>query len=297
MIRGDRAKGLAHLSAAAALDPTVICEDWHLVPLLRDEGRSDFRERMQERLKRWYHAPISPVYAPIASLSDKYNMRMWMAGLGIPLPRLFAGPVSLDDVPWQDLPADVVIKPVNASDRRGVILAKDGMDLFRQCPTAPNLEKHTRAVFEEEFKTPPLVLVEELMRDVDAGSDPSLLIPRDFKLFTAAGHASLTRMNDRNAPDGKKHIAWFDRAGRRKPPSLITWPEASPDFRLPTNYPALIAMAEHISTKLGWFLRLDFYLTPQGPVFGEFTTFPNAGLDTTPFSSRTFLQHWELWPD
>ena len=71
-------------------------------------------------------------------------------------------------------------------------------------------------------------------------------------------------------------------------------PEAT---RLPPGFETLFAMAEAISQKLPWLLRLDFYLTPRGPVFGEFTTFPNAGLDLTPFSRRTLLQQWELWPD
>ena len=36
--------------------------------------------------------------------------------------------------------------------------------------------------------------------------------------------------------------------------------------------------AEKIASNLDCFMRLDFYLTKRGPVFGEFTSTPHGGL-------------------
>ena len=44
-------------------------------------------------------------------------------------------------------------------------------------------------------------------------------------------------------------------------------------------------------------LRFDFYLTAGGPVLGEITTYPSAGMGYTAFSRRTLLQMWEITPD
>src|SRR6056297_3217330 len=88
----------------------------------------------------------------------------------------------------------------------------------------------------------------------------------------------------------------LDREGRPVTATLAGWPDAS-QAPPPEGYGALVAMAERLSARLPWLLRLDFYLTPRGPVFGEVTTFPNAGLRYTPFARRTILQMWELWPD
>jgi len=224
-------------------------------------------------------------------------MRPFIEALGLPLPRLLGQADSLSDLDWTALPERLVIKPVNAANSNGVIVAADGCDQMTGVAFGTDLKSYVSQLYEECFAKPPPVLVEEMLCDVGAVEDPGLVIPRDFKVFTVAGHAAYVRVHDRNAPDGRRSIASFARDGSRLPPSLKGWPEAADDTALPRGFDQLIAMAEYLSQKVPWLLRLDFYLTPQGPVFGEFTTYPNAGLDLTPFSRRTMLQMWEIWPD
>ena len=66
---------------------------------------------------------------------------------------------------------------------------------------------------------------------------------------------------------------------------------------LPAGFAAVVAAAEALSARLPWLLRFDFYATAAGPLLGEVTTFPNAGLDFTAFGRRTLLQMWEIHPD
>ena len=54
--------------------------------------------------------------------------------------------------------------------------------------------------------------------------------------------------------------------------------------------------AERIASHINCFLRIDFYLTPSGPVFGEFTTYPNGG-NMTPYGQTVLSQLMELFPD
>ncbi len=296
---GARAEARTLLRAACTLDPAVYCKPWGLMPLLKEEGRDLLRPRMLERLKSWYRAPKSRVHAHVAHLSGKQEMRLYIKDLGLPLPQLWQQAPDLETLDWAALPDRVVLKPENGASSKGVIVAAGGRDHIAQTEITPDLQNYAAALYQRTFDAPQRLLAEEMLEDVDAQSDPDLVIPRDFKVYAVAGDVAFVRVHDRNAGDGKRSMMTLDRAGRRLPAALSGWPEA-PEVDgapPPDGYGALIAMAEHLSARLPVLLRLDFYLTPSGPVFGEFTTFPNAGLDHTPFGRRTVLQMWELWPD
>jgi len=91
-------------------------------------------------------------------------------------------------------------------------------------------------------------------------------------------------------------MAVFDRQGRPLPAANRKWPHWPKLASLP-GFAVTMAAAERLSALLPQLLRLDLYATPEGPVLGEITAYPSAGLDITPFSRRTLLQMWELAPD
>ncbi|MBY6069097.1 hypothetical protein KUW17_20305 [Leisingera aquaemixtae] len=293
---GARAEGLALTAAACALDASLFCRPWGLLPHLQAEGRGSLRPRMRARLQSWYQAPRSQVHAHVSALSRKMAMRAYVEDLGLPLPRLYQAAPRLEALDWAGLPERVVVKPQNASSCRGVIVAAAGWDHIGRAACGGDLPGYAQALYGRTFETPVPVMAEELLADVQAAEDPALVIPRDFKVFAAGGHAGFVCVHDRNAPGGKRSLATVDREGRRLPHAEKGWPEAA-EFTVPPGYGALIAMAEHLSRRLPWLLRLDFYLTPRGPVFGELTSYPNAGGKFTGFARRTLLQMWELWPD
>ncbi|MDE4142356.1 ATP-grasp fold amidoligase family protein [Phaeobacter gallaeciensis] len=300
---GARDEGMALLRAACILDPSVYCKPWGLMPLLKAEGRDRLRPRMLERLQDWYRAPRSRVHAHVARLTQKEEMRLYIEDLGLPLPQLWQQVPDLEALDWAALPQRVVLKPVNGASSKGVVVAAEGRDHMAQAAITPDLETYAKALYGCLFETPPQILAEEMLEDVAAQTDPALVIPRDFKAYAVAGDVAFVRVHDRNAADGKRNMMTLDRQGRRLPAALVGWPEApgadgmATETVPPAGYDALIAMAEYLSARLPVLLRLDFYLTSSGPVFGEFTTFPNAGLDHTGFGRRTVLQMWEAWPD
>ena len=292
-----RAEARACFKAAVQLDATVVTLDWGVLPHLEAETRGIYRDRMAARLQSWYRPPHSRVHAHVAALSDKLEMRSYISALGLPLPNILAQADSLEALDWNALPTNrVVIKPQNAGSRAGVVVAVDGVDQTTGASIYPDLQAYIRALYATSFDQPPPVMVEAYLTDVEAEQDPSIIIPRDFKIYCVAGHAGLVRVHDRNAADGQRWMATYDRLGQPLPPPLTGWPEA-PQAPPPAGFEAMIDMAETLSHHLPYLIRFDFYLTPDGPVFGEFTTFPNAGMDSTPFGRRTFLQMWELWPD
>jgi hypothetical protein len=287
---------LPYFKAAMEFDPAIACERWGILPNLEAQNRGIFRDRMVARMQHWYGSPQSAAHAPVAGLSNKMRMRKWIANVGLPLPAQIDHADRVQDLAWDNIQAPVVIKPVNGASNLGVVIAIEGQDVMAQTSYGPNLRNYVCDLYGQEFETPPEVIAETLLQDVDAITDPKLMIPRDFKVFAIAGHAVFVRVHDRNTTNGKRSMATFDRQGRPCPAALQSWPEA-PSGPAPAGFDQIIVMAETLSRALPWLMRFDFFLTPQGPVFGEFTSFPNAGLDLTPFGRRTLLQMWEIWPD
>lgn len=283
--------------AAVATDPCILCHPWGLVPHFEAEGRGSVRDRMRARLQDWYRPPRSPIHAGLAALSHKRRLRDWAETAGVRLPRLIAEADRLDGLDWGALGGrDIVIKPVNATNSQGVVLVREGVDHFARTPVGPDLGAHVRARWAAAGVSGSAVLVEEAVTDTGRSDDPALAIARDFKVFAVGGHAGFVRIHDRNAAGGKRALSTRDRLGRVLPQSQKRWPEA-PRVPVPDGWGELIAEAERLSRIFSWLLRFDFYLSPEGPLLGEITTYPNAGLGFSHFGRRTMLQMWEVWPD
>jgi len=281
-----------------AEDRGAFCADWGLAPLLDAEGRGSFRDRMVARLRSWWQdGALAPGAPQAARLQSKRALRAWAAREGFPLPRLITQAPSLDALDWAALLADrIVIKPVNAENSRGVIVLQGGIDHMARVPVGADLAAYVRQNWAAKGVEGRAVLVEALIADSEAATRPDIVIPRDTKVFVVAGHAAFAHVMDRNGPDSMRCLAVFDATGRPLAATSLKWPHR-PEPLPPPGFAQTIAAAERLSALLPQLLRLDFYATPEGPVLGEITAYPSAGLDITRFSRRTLLQMWELAPD
>lgn len=68
--------------------------------------------------------------------------------------------------------------------------------------------------------------------------------------------------------------------------------EAKPKF-----FENLIEIAESVSRDFPYVMRLDFYISTKGVVFGEFTPNPGNGNDFTEFGERCMQQLFFIYPD
>ena len=129
--------------------------------------------------------------------------------------------------------------------------------------------------------------------------DPHFLIPRDFKLFLAGGRVWAIQVIDRNSKiNGKFRNGFYDRSWKElEKPMKDDIVPMMPAAR-PPHFRRLIRYAEKISRNInGVFMRLDFYMTPCGPVFGEFTPTPADGWHFTEEASELFCKLMEVFPD
>ena len=126
--------------------------------------------------------------------------------------------------------------------------------------------------------------------------DPTYEIPRDFKVYVAGGRSRVIQVVNRSGSKNLwKHrfydVAWTPYEDFQT--SNLT--DAVIDRPLGLN--ELIELADLVADDIGCFMRLDFYLTPRGPIFGEFTSYPNAGLHFTSTGERVLCELMDEYPD
>ena len=284
-----------YLRDKAFADSAILLDDLQLGKL--GIAMPSMVDRLKQRKSDWnWPAPNGSRLAMIKQvLGSKLAARNWVARRNVRQAELYWEGRSITPSVLSDLPPRFVVKPANAHSCKGVILFDRGRDLMARSPVSlaelPSAVEQARAT----DNLPPQTswLIEELIADVDE----RYRIPRDFKIFVAGGHSFLFYVTDRNCPRALWSRSFFTRDWKRIQSPLIGAREDGPNFARPARLAELLAASDMMARELGIFIRLDFYLTAQGPVFGEFTPFPNHGLDNTTLGERTFSQLWGLFPD
>lgn len=63
----------------------------------------------------------------------------------------------------------------------------------------------------------------------------------------------------------------------------------------PACFEDMVRQAKSLSKAYGIFVRLDFYATNRGAVFGEFTPTPALGKGHTPFGKKLMIKYWDKY--
>lgn len=268
-----------------------------------DATRPDptFKQRMNQRLSEWYHRknphPDPQVQARrlfVASLVNKSVMTGYIGSLGLPLPLIHAEAPSPDQMDFAALPSRVVIKPNDSADCKGVVLLDGEVNRMNgDLVPLSDRARYVREIWEADKivqRPGTRVIAEEFLQDYD----PAFAIPRDFKVFAARGRCGLIQVVDRNPERRLRTNSFFTRDWSHIDRPIKTNLRRGPAYHRPAELQALVAMAERISAEIQEFFRLDFYMTPRGPVFGEFTSYPSAGEAFTPYGDRLMCQMMDL---
>lgn len=263
----------------------------------------DFRQRMADRLARWYRG-ADPHPDPArqkrrretAALVNKSLMHDYARARNIPLPRLYAAAQDVAALDFASLPEHVVIKPNNSADSDCVMVFGDGIEHFSGRSVLPS----QRAAFVREafakgrfLNHQTLILAEEFLRD----HDPAYRIPRDYKIYVAGGQAHVILVVDRNHPRGQYRQSFHRPDWTVITDAFQTAHLPGPPPPPPARLPELIGLAERIAADIGCFMRLDFYITPDRVVFGEFTPYPDAGTGYTRFGNHMLCNLMNEFPD
>jgi hypothetical protein len=248
---------------------------------------------MQQRLARWYHNE-DPHPDPdhqrhrkfLASLTNKTVMERYMRGMNVPMPALYFDHKPLAEVNFRELPRRVVIKPNNGASNKGVALLNGRRNLMNGDRFLfTSRENYIWSFWEREglLKTGGGKLIaEEFLQDFDS----KYAIPRDFKVYAVNGRSQLFQIVDRNPRRKPLNLSFYTRDWTYIETPINSRFPPGPRYERPDSLDELLEISDRISADLKAFMRLDFFLTARGPVFGEFTSYPSAGLDYTPYGDH-----------
>ena len=291
----DNSAIIEYLRGAVVAGSSFLLDDFQLgklgfpAPSLVDR----FKQRSQDWSK---HAAAGTQLAMIKNaFGSKLSTRSWLAKRGVRLPELYWEGTSIPPSVMHKLPPRFVLKPSNSHSCKGVILFDGGLNLLTREPVSLAELPDIVARLQDLHRLPPQThwIIEELIAD----ADDRCPVPRDFKVFCAGGHAFLNFVIDRNAPYAMWTNSWNTRDWRRIEDRMNVFLEYGPTHARPGQLETLLETSDALARELGVFVRIDWYVSAQGPVFGEFSPFPTWGRGYTALGERTLSQMWDLFPD
>lgn len=269
--------------------------------LARRIGLRPHQTRLTAKLKTkaiyWFETEDAPqeVKALAFLVTNKLAQRNYMTTLGLRLPKLLADAGAVDEIDFAGLPDQVVIKPHNSWSSDGVMLFDGERELLSDTliPRQTLSDYCRKEIAAAHAYYPTRIVVEEFVRDYD----PRFIIPRDFKVFVAGGKAWIVQVIDRNPPKEQRTHCFYNKDWTRLSDPFHTGRLRGASIDRPPFLDELISVAERLAQDLGAFLRLDFYLTSEGPVFGEITWSPDAGYGFTRYGDRYLCDLIDRFPD
>lgn len=217
----------------------------------------------------------------VRDCADKYRVRKYIEDCGCSeiLNEAYGFYDSVDEIPWNELPNQFVIKWNFGCGQNLICFDKSTLDIEDAKHSLREWEKMKDTFYlpyaEMQYKgIKPKLLCEKLIETEDGG------LPVDYKFYCFAGHADCVLIcTGRDCSGNGAKYYFFDRNW-----NLLrynkTGKEAPEGFTLPRpkNIDKLFAYADKISRPFP-FVRADFYLEKGKCIFGELTFTPCGGYD------------------
>ncbi len=255
------------------------------------------RSRLHDRGARWdRNAAAGSKLAELKMiLRNKSGGKSFAVAQGFRVPELYWFGKATEPPDFSKFPQNFVLKPNESHSTKGVIVYKNGCNLI--LGDKISLEDLPRLM---TASGPDLGLpadadwvAEEFIVDVD----PQYAIPRDFKFHVGGGRAHIVYAVNRNTGRSKWCTSWYTRDWIRIQDRMNLGRLLGPDMVKPAGYELLLSAVDRLAQSLGIYMRIDFYLTANGPVLGELTPFPDHGLYYTETGELALSQMWSLFPD
>lgn len=214
----------------------------------------------------------------IAYLEDKVNANLEVDKLGIPVPKLYHvlnEPKNLRDI---KLPDSCVIKFNNLAGSKAIAVKKNGSfkgysSIDEIIDFLNNNNKQGPSCQESVKQIDQKILVEELLLDSSEDSDL-----QDIKLYCFNGKCEFILLTH-NLVENRSWQHYnrnFKRVQIQNRDEEINKTDEKPQY-----FDEIVKYGDQIASHFcpDTFVRIDFFSTTRGPVFGEFTFNPNGGND------------------
>ena len=219
-------------------------------------------------------------------LTNKLNAREFAIKYGVPVPELYWYGKDITAIPFNKIGSKYVIKTSFGTASKDVLVIVDGLNLF---DNKPYDEEKIREFFRGKMqKVEPIgyVMIEEF---IESGARNE--IAKDYKchLFGGAVHFIQVIVDRINKLDN-----WYTREWEEMPQEMDSIMKRGKGVNRPTYLNELISYAEKLGKAYGRkYVRIDFYITEEGCVFGEFTATPGGGFGESRYGNRVFGRLWK----
>ncbi|WP_298524112.1 ATP-grasp fold amidoligase family protein [uncultured Christiangramia sp.] len=223
-------------------------------------------------------------------LSNKYMGREFAKKHGCKVPDVYWQGTQADfiDLKIEKLPRNFVLKPTNFSSSKGVYLMNNGVELFSNKSFST---KNLKESFLKELGGKNTdVIIEELIPD-EMGE---FRILDDYRLYMFNGELAFIRFDIRN---GKSYdiTGFYDENWSLIKHKVLNSSISDKAIAAPESLKEMIMNAKTLSKQYQIFVRVDFFASIEGAIFGEFTPFPRMGKGFTKYGSNYLLNYWDKY--
>lgn len=209
-----------------------------------------------------------PIYADKVKVKDEIAR---LVGEQYIIPTIWSGKNSRD-IPFDTLSPPYVLKVNNGNGGNHFIRVGETIERSKICY---ELESQLKAGHDKLYREwcyaeiEPSILAEPMIVSVDSE------FPIDYKFFVYHGSVEMIQINVRK--NNATYLSFYDINWRKQEIRLLGYDDFDEALPKPQHFDDMILIAEKIGSHFD-FVRIDLYDTPGGPLFGEATFFPNAGI-------------------
>lgn len=248
---------------------------------------ADMRNRLfyaSEPIEKWKNAKYWQ-----RRLSNKHNAREFAKMHNCNVPALYWKGNDVGTIDFKNLPPNYVIRPTIGHSCNNVFLMKNNLNLFdNQTYDIVEVKNYLETAVRK--KETPEFLIEEFLTTENG----EYQIPDDYKVFAFNGEiAGIAVINRKGRKSGR--IGFYNQHWNPILPIVENYFEHCTDQVKPACFPQIIEHARLLSKAYQIFVRIDFYATAKGAVFGEFTPTPTVGKYYTAFAQKQFKTYWDTY--
>jgi hypothetical protein len=202
------------------------------------------------------------------------------------VPELYWKGRDVDTINFDKLPGHYVIRPTIGHSCNLVFLMKGGLNLLdkRTYTQKQILEVLKDALGKNQHLE---FLLEEFVR-TEKGQ---YKIPDDYKFYMFDGKIALIEIINRLGPS-EGSFACYDEDWNLIPNIANSKYKTAAYQAPPACLSTMIEWAKKLSKAYQIFVRVDFYATDKGAVFGEFTATPGSAYYLTAVADNMLTRHW-----
>ncbi|EOR95401.1 putative glycosyltransferase [Arcticibacter svalbardensis MN12-7] len=239
--------------------------------------------RADDSMEKWQDVPYWQ-----RKLSNKYNAREFAIKHGCKVADLYWRGSDVQQINFETLPLYYVIRPTVGHSSNLVFLMHNGLNLFDDKGYSP---EDIRDILRSEVdKNPDLeFLIEEFLENEEGEH----AILDDYKLLCFNGVIASCHAIKRFSPS-KGEGNFYDEHWNKMETLHLKYPLVDGQ-KPPKCWDEIISQAKMLSKAYGIFVRIDFYATSKGAVFGEFTPTPGMGRHFSSYGKKLMIRYWDMY--